>query len=71
MNLLKTAKVIKNHNTNRLLQQMRKDVEYIIEPKPKYLPFKVWVFILHKLLKIEKQILIKICHNKSTKPLIR
>lgn len=67
MNLLKLHRIRQEHNTSRLVRQMKQDVEYIIESRPRFLPFSIWFFILYKLLKLDKNNLTRICLNKSTK----
>lgn len=49
----------------RLIQQMRKDFSYLLKPRPFYLPFKTWVWLLDKLLYLDNDSIKNICSTSS------
>lgn len=51
-----------------LVNQIRKDVGYLLKPRPFLLPFGVWIFILSRLIKLDNKSLESICLASSSKP---
>ena len=39
----------------KILKKMRRDLIYMIKPKPKYLPYSIWMFLLKKFLILDPE----------------
>jgi len=51
----------------KLVKRVRRDVGYLLKPRPRLLPFKLWVSLLASLLYLDKKNLQDICLISSTK----
>jgi hypothetical protein len=49
-----------------LVEQIRKDISYLLKPRPFYLPFSVWIWVLSKLIKFDNKSLQEICLVSSS-----
>lgn len=51
----------------KFIKRVRKDVGYLLKPKPRLMPFNVHVWLLSKLLYLDNKSLSKICLTTSSK----
>ena len=51
----------------KFIKRIRKDVGYLLKPKPWFIPFKIWISILAYFLTIDNQSLKDICLISSSK----
>lgn len=58
-------KKLKRGLYKNLIVQQRKDVSYLLKPRPRLLPFDLWIWILDKLLKLDNESIKNICSTSS------
>ena len=51
----------------KFIKRVRKDVGYLLKPRPMFMPFKFHVWLLSKLLYLDNKSLSKICLTSSSK----
>lgn len=51
----------------KFIKRTRKDVSYLLKPKPRFIPFNAWVWILANLLYLDNKSLKDICLISSSK----
>ena len=51
----------------KFIKRARKDVSYLLKPKPWYIPFKLWITILSYFLTLDNKSLKDICLISSSK----
>ena len=72
-NLLSNMVIPRLNNKDRkqvarkFVKRVRKDVGYLLKPRPLFLPFKAWVYILSKFLILDNKTLKEICLTSSSK----
>ena len=49
----------------KVLKQMRKDVTWLMKPRPIWLPYKIWFSLLTNLLYLDNKSIKKICSGTS------
>lgn len=52
----------------KLLKRMRKDVGWLIKPRPRMIPFNLWLWVLTSVLYLDNNSLKDICLISSSKP---
>lgn len=50
----------------KFIKRTRKDVSYLLKPRPRLMPFKIWVLILSKFLFLDNKTLKDICLISSS-----
>lgn len=60
-------KKIRQDLRRNFINEMRRDVSYLLKPRPRLLPFKIWIIILSKLLKLDNESIKYICSTSSSK----
>ncbi len=51
----------------KFIKRARKDVSYLLKPRPIYLPFAAWIWILSKFLNLDNKTLQDACLISSSK----
>jgi hypothetical protein len=49
------------------IKEMKRDVSYLLKPRPRILPFKIWIWCLAKLLKLDNESIKHVCLTSSSK----
>lgn len=50
----------------KLIKRVRKDISYLLKPRPLLMPFKLWIWFLSKFLLIDNKTLKDICLISSS-----
>ena len=51
----------------KYIKRVRKDISYLLKPRPIFLPFNAWIWVLSKLLFLDNKSLTDICLISSSK----
>jgi hypothetical protein len=51
---------------NKFIAQQRKDVSYLLKPRPFLMPFTMWIWLLSKLLRLDNESIKTICSTSSS-----
>lgn len=51
----------------KFIKRTRKDVSYLLKPRPRFIPFDIWVWLLSSLLTLDNNSLKDICLISSSK----
>jgi len=65
--LIKLSPKDRKHVARKFIKRARKDVGYLLKPRPWFIPFNTWVKILSKFLYLDNQSLKNICLISSSK----
>jgi len=51
----------------KFIKRARRDVSYLLKPRPKLIPFKIWIYFLSRFLYLDNNSLKEICLISSSK----
>jgi hypothetical protein len=67
MNNKKISTKDRKRIAQKFIKRARKDISYLLKPRPRFLPFAVWITILAYFLKLDNKSLKDICLISSSK----